>query len=241
MATDTSPLTPQSQQVSPWRGLIDVFVSPGALFTRLRDRPHWLIPLLALCIVMVAQQYVLYPFTQRAMLGSINDQMPAAMAQAYREGAHKPFGVMNAISPLFGVAIFMLLGAGILTGLAAMFTGKGGFKALFASLAYAKLITIPALVLSALVVYLRGLDSVNSMVDIMWTIGPAIFIGENKLLFNIFSQINLFEIWYLIVLVIAVRKVTGNNGAGATAAVVIYWLLGAVTQIVTLAFTMGLK
>jgi hypothetical protein len=41
--------------------------------------------------------------------------------------------------------------------------------------------------------------------------------------------------------VIAVRKVTGNNGAGATAAAVIYWLIGAVTQVAMLAFSMGLK
>jgi hypothetical protein len=223
------------------RGLVDVFVSPGALFERLAVKPHWILPFVALAIVIMGQQILLHPYSARAILGMINDQMAPQMQQALRDSATKPIGPLALLSQPIVLLIGLLLGAGVLTGLAAMFTGKTNFKAFLGAMAYAKLITIPAIILSLMIVMLRGIDSVQSMMDLIWTIGPAMFVSDNKLLFNILSQINLFEIWYLVVLVIAVRKITGTTGAGATAAALVYWLLGAVLQVLMFALTMNLR
>jgi hypothetical protein len=216
--------------VSPARGLIDVFVNPAALFERLRDRPDWLIPLLVGAAVLLVVQYFLHPYSSRAVLGMITENTSPQAAQAMRESAMKPVGWTIIFQPV-GYALFCLLGAGILTGLAAMFTAKAKFKPIFSAFVYAKLVTLPAMLLMLLVVTLRGVDSVNSMMDIMWTLGPAIFVTENKLLFNVLTQISLFEAWYFVLLVIAVQKITGcKRGTGITTAA-IYWLIGAATQI----------
>jgi|GEM_PF-2179666 len=239
MATSSSSLAPESEPISPAKGLIDVFVNPAALFGRLRDKPDWLIPLLVGAAVLLVVQYVMHPYAARATLSLINDSMPPQAAQSIRESANKPVGWTIIFQPL-GYAVMCLIGAGVLTGLAAMFTAAGKFKQIFSMFAFAKLVTIPAMALSLLVVVLRGVDSVNSMMDILWTLGPAMFVTENKLLFNILTQFSLFEVWYVILLVIGVEKVTGAKRGTAITTVAIYWVIGAATQIGMLALS-GLR
>lgn len=212
MATASStPSTPPAP-VSPVRGLIDVFANPAALFERLRDRPDWLIPLLVGTGVMLVVQYFLHPYSSRAALGMITDSMPPQVAQGIREGATKPPDWKIIFQPISYV-VLCLIGSGILTGLAAMFTAKGKFKPIFAAFVYAKLVLIPAMFLMLLIVSLRGVESVNGMMDIMWTLGPAMFVTDNKFLFNVLTQINLFEAWYVFLLVLAIQKITGAHAA----------------------------
>jgi hypothetical protein len=220
----------QPAHVSPVRGLIEVFANPAALFERLRDRPDWLIPLLVGCGVMLVVQYFLHPYTSRAVLGMITDSTPPQAAQAMRERATMPAGWTLIFQPI-SYAVICLIGAGILTGLAAMFTAKGKFKPIFSAVVYAKLVVLPAMLLSLLIVSLRGVESVNSMMDVIWTLGPAMFVSDNKFLFNVFTQINLFEAWYVILLVIAIQKITGAKRGSSIAVVAVYWVLGAATQI----------
>jgi hypothetical protein len=230
MATSSSSLTPQPEPVSPVKGLIEVFANPSALFARLRDRPDWLIPLLVGAAFTLIFQYFLHPYTSRAVLGMITDSTPPQAAQAMRESATKPAGWTIIFQPISYVVI-CLIGAGILSGLAAMFTASAKFKQIFSAFCYAKLVMIPAMVLSFVVVSLRGVDAVNGMMDILWSLGPAMFVTENKFLFNVLTQINLFEAWYVVLLVIAVQKISGAKRGTAITAVAVYWVIGAATQI----------
>ncbi len=239
MATASPSLESQPKPVSPVQGLIDVFVNPAALFSRLRDRPDWLVPLLVGAVVYLVVQYFLHPYTSRATLGMITDSMPPQVAQGIRDAANKPADWKLIFQPI-GYAVICLIGAGILTGLAAMLTAAGKFKPIFSAFLYAKLITIPAMLLALLIVSLRGVESVNGMMDIMWTIGPAMFVTDNKFLFNVLTQINLFEAWYAVLLVIAIQKITGAKRGSAITVVGIYWVIGAATQIGMLMMT-GLK
>ena len=134
----------------------------------------------------------------------------------------------------------VLIGAGVLTGLAAMFTAKGKFMAFFTGLLFAKLVLVPSQILTYVIVSLRGVDSVNNMMDLIWTIGPAMFVTSNKLLFNILTQIQIFEVWYFVLLVILVEKVTGAKRGTCILVAAIYWLLGAAVQVGLLALT-GLR
>lgn len=210
--------------------MIDVFVNPAALFTRLRDRPDWLIPMLVGCAVMLVVQYFMHPYAARAALGMINDSTPPQMAQALREGANKPVDWKLIFQPI-SYGVLCLIGSGILTGLAAIFTAQSKFKAIFSAFVYAKLVTLPAMLLALLIVSLRGVDSVNGMMDILWTLGPAMFVTDNKFLFNVLTQFNLFEAWYVVLLLIAIEKITGAKRGSSIAVVGVYWVIAAGTQI----------
>jgi len=222
-------------------GLIDVFINPGRLFAGLAGMPKWawVLPMIIGIVVTVTVQYLLHPYKGNAIRGMITDDMSPQMAQALRESASRgPLGDM--IGALIAYPIMLLVGAGILTGLATMFTAKGKFMVLFTGLMFAKLVLMPASILTYVIVSLRGADSVNSMMDLIWTIGPAMFVTSNKLLFNILSQIQIFEVWYFVLLVILVEKVTGAKRGTCILVAAIYWLLGAAVQVGMLAMT-GLR
>jgi hypothetical protein len=244
MASQPSAVAPAPDPASPVKGLIDVFINPGALFERLAGQPKWgwIAPLLIGVIVSTVVQIVLHPYSSRAILGMITDDTSAAMAQGLREAAAKPAVGLNLIWGAVFYPIAVLIGAGILTGLAAMFTAKGKFMPIFTGLMFAKLVLLPGLILTYVILSLRGVDSVNNMMDLVWTIGPAMFVTDSshKLLFNILSQFQLFELWYFVLLVILVQKITGAKRGASIAVAAIYWLLGAAVQVGMYAMS-GLK
>jgi len=241
MATQPSAPAPVPEPASPVKGLIDVFINPAALFELLPGMPKWgwILPMAIGVIVTVAVQYFLHPFSSRAVLGMITDDMSPQMAQALRESATKPPG-LNLVWAAVFYPIALLIAAGILTGLAAMFTAKGKFMPFFSGLMFAKLVLLPASILTYVIVSLRGVDSINNMMDLVWTIGPAMFVSSNKLLFNILSQFHLFEVWYFVLLVILVQKVTGAKRGSSITVAAIYWIIGAAVQVGMLAMS-GLR
>ena len=199
----------------------------------------WAVPMVVGIIVTVTIQYLLHPFQGRAVLGMITDDMSPQMAQALRDSASKPPGVGLVWGAIF-YPIALLIGAGVMTGLAAMLTAKAKFGQFFSGLMFAKLVVLPATILTYVIVSLRGVEQVNSMMDLIWTVGPAMFVSSNKMLFNILSQFHLFEVWYFVLLVILVQKVTGAKRGASITVAAIYWVLGAAIQIGMLAMT-GLK
>jgi hypothetical protein len=242
MATQPSAVAPQPDRALPVKGLLDVFINPGALFGNLASMPKWgwLLPLAVGVIVAVVIQILIHPFASRAVLGMITDDTSPQVAQAFRESAAKPAVSWSLVWQPISYAIAVLVGAGVLTGLAAMFTTKGKFMPFFTGLLFAKLVLVPSQILTYVIVSLRGVDSVNNMMDLIWTIGPAMFVTSNKLLFNILTQFQLFEVWYFVLLVILVEKVTGAKRGTSILVAAIYWVLGAAVQVGLLAMT-GLR
>jgi hypothetical protein len=235
MASQPSAVTPAPNPASPVKGLIDVFINPGALFERLDGMPKWgwILPLAVAVIVAAVVQVLLHPYSSRAVLGMITDDTSPQVAQALREAASKPAVGLSLLWTPIGYALSVLIGAGIITGLAAMFTAKTKFMPFFTGLMFAKLVLIPGSILMYVIVSLRGVDSVNNMMDLVWTIGPAMFVTDSshKLLFNILSQFQLFELWYFVLLVILVQKITGAKRGPSIAAAAIYWILGAAVAV----------
>lgn len=236
MATSSSSLAAPIEPVSPVKNIIDVFANPSALFERLRIRPDWLLPFAILCVFGMAIFFFLFPYMGQASLKAMPDNASPQQIAAIRQywTGYPKWSLLFA--PL-GVGLGILISAAILTGLVSMLSGKTQFKPLFSSIVYAKLVTIPAGLLTALVVYLRGLDAVQSMMDVQWSIGPAAFIPtENKVVFGILSQLNLFEFWYIALLVIAVQKIAGAKRGSAISAVLVMWALGACATIASSSF-----
>jgi hypothetical protein len=231
MSTESSALPSLPAPVSPASGLIEVFTNPAVLFTRLRDRPDWILPLLVLCVFSMGIFFFLFPYMGPASLKALPDNASAQQIAAIRQ-YWTGYPKWSLLFAPIGVTLGILVSAGILTALVAMFSGKAQFKPLFSAVLYAKLVTIPAGILTALVVYLRGHEAVQTMMDVQWTISPAAFIPtENKTLFALLSQFSLFEFWYIALLVIAVQKIAGAKRGTSIVAVAIMWALGAVVMV----------
>jgi hypothetical protein len=131
------------------------------------------------------------------------------------------------IAPL-GFVVVLLISTLLIWAFSSMFGGKGKFGALFSASAYASLIMLPSMILTFVIVRLRGgPESIQGAMDLQWTIGPAAFIPtDNPKLFALLSYFNLFAIWDLIVTIIAVQKIALLKRNSAIFSALIPWLLG---------------
>lgn len=94
-----------------WATALDIFVSPGEAFERLRERPRILFPLLILVVLSAGVVYWYYSAVDLAWM--IETQMPDAMPADQPTGALEGSGMAAVI----GIVAAVSAGAGLLLGL----------------------------------------------------------------------------------------------------------------------------
>jgi hypothetical protein len=229
MATTPSALPSEPAPVSPAKGLIDVFFAPGELFERLRTRPHWLLPLLVSAVVMLVLQLLQIPYMEAVIRATIraNASIPADQMQKTLSMVPMEAKIAAAVAPL-GYVVVMLVMALVLWALTLMSGGKANFKTIFAGYTYTGLIMLPSMILTFVIVKLRGgPETIQSAMDLQWTIGPAsFFTPESHKLLALFNYCNLFALWSLVVTVIMVEKLALIKRTSAIVCSLVPWLAG---------------
>lgn len=210
---------------SPLRGLYEVFWAPGELMERLRERPHWIAPLVAVAVITIALAFAMQPYSQKAALSLIPENLSAEQRAVAIERMQRG-GVVGPLVAPVTIVLKTLLSAAVLLGLATMLAGGGRFKPYFAACMHANLIQMAAGLVNFWIIHLRGVDAVSTMMDLQWAIGLNLLVTtENPALHALLSSVSVFELWYLAVLVIAVEKLSRCGRGQAIAAAVTYWVL----------------
>jgi hypothetical protein len=186
--------------------LIGIVTSPKATFEAVAAHPRWL-GMLALVTVIVAICVTLPMTTEagrQAALDTqvqqmenfgvqVNDDMYAAMASRMRFAVYQTFFSVLIAGPIFTVVI-----AGILFGVfAVLLGGQATFKQLFAVYVHSTAISAVGQLFTGPLNYFRG--SMSSATNL------AVFlpmIDEHSFLGRLFGMIDLFIIWWLVVLAI---------------------------------------
>jgi hypothetical protein len=203
--------------------LVRVLFEPVPVFERVRERPKFLAPWLALSVLLVVVTYLTLPYTQAAMatrMAAVAQQTPDAAAQASRFQ-----GIGVALAPV-GMLIGLLLGAGVLWLLVMLLAGGDAkYRTLLSVAAYTALPSILLQAAGFVVLQLKGVESVTSFEDLRPPLGlnllaPSItgFTGA------VLAGINPFSIWSMILTAIGVR-VTHKTSKGSAYTVAIVALL----------------
>ncbi len=174
-----------------------VLAFPGRTFQRLRDHPHWIMPLffVVLCS-MVSGAYAVVGGHLNVFLESMalrTGQDPALTRSA--------FLASTVLSAIVGVPLVLLLEAlfyklsGMLRG------GRAGFGLVFCTVVYASVpIGLGALAIAGLMA-VTGSHSVGANLSFL------IDGGRHPVLWSIARQVDLFSIWFFILLGIAAEHV----------------------------------
>jgi len=216
-----------------------VFYEPGKVFADVAERPRWLVPmivsmLLGLSFVYAVSSHVGWEQTVRQTLTNnprTADLPPEQREQIISRGA-KAASIIGWIGALVGPPFFILIVAGVLTGI---FNGLLGtelkFKQMFAITTYAFLIRGLYTVLLMLLLYLKPPEDFNIQIS---PFSPAAYMNrqENpKWLMSLAGSLDLFTIWTIVVLAIgfsvAARKLSFTK---ALITIMIPWLILVVAQ-----------
>lgn len=199
--------------------LFRVLFEPTEVFEGVRERPRFLMPAIALSIIVMVVIYFMGPYNQAAManrMAQMTQQNPQAAAQAAK---------FQGLAPLFGpvgVFIGLLIGAGLLWLLVMLFAGgEAKFKTLLSVAAYTALPSILLQVATLLVLKMKGVEAIASPEDLRPPLGLNL-LAPNATGFTgaVLAGINPFSIWGMVLTAIGVG-VTHKTGKGTAYTVAI--------------------
>jgi hypothetical protein len=229
--TDITPPTPVPAEPSKGKGLfariVGVFVSPRATFADVAARPRALGVLLIGLVVVVLGIYALLSTEvgQQAWLDQ-QVQQREAFGQTIPDEQYRgmeriaPYvGYIAAAGYLVVIPIFLAIISGILLGVFnALLGGDASFKQVFAIVSHAGLITV----LQTL--FAMPLDYARETLSSPTTLGVFVpFLDEKSFLSRLLGTIDLFQIWWLVVLAIGLGVLyKRRTGPIATSLLTVY-------------------
>lgn len=205
--------------------LVRVLFSPTEVFERLREKPVWFVPALALSVLITILNYLALPFRMASMapqLAKAAAQNPNAPAQIEKIQQIAVFA-----SPIF-VLLLLLVVAGVLWLLVMLLAGGDGkYKTLLSVATYTALPSLLLQVAGLVVLKMKGVESVSSPLDLQPPLGLNLIAPNvSGFLSGILAGINPFTIWGMVLTAIGIHVTHKTSKGSAYTVAIVAMLLG---------------
>ena len=229
------------EPTSVWSKMFSIFAAPGEVFEEIRNtKPataNWLVPTLLSCLVGIVFSVVV--LSQPDILAASSQQQEAQFQKSVdagkmtlqqmeqrMEGMQKIFtpALMMSIGITFslvGPFVFLFILAALSWLLAAkVFKGRVNFMKAFELVGLAGMINVLGGLLTMFVVLLKGdLNAAPNAALLLDSFDPA------NVSHQLLGALNIFTIWFMLVLAIGVSRVTGRSLGGAAGWIFGFWLV----------------
>jgi len=205
-----------------------VLFEPAKVFERVREKPTFFVPVLAIIVVSVGVGALSLPYIKAALAPML------AKAAAARGGAAPDVGKVAAsqiVASAVFVPIFLALSAGFLWVTVSLFGEDAKYRLLLSVVTYGAVTYLLQLVASFAVLSLRGVESITSPADLQPALGLDLLAPDaTGYAGALLRSVNVFSVWGAALNGIGIAtthrtsKGTGY-GAAAIAFVVIVLLL----------------
>lgn len=213
---------------------LKVLYVPGEAFATLARVPTWGWAAIIGIILTLVGSFILMPatmhFTHLAQERQLS-QMPADQAAAARQAMSR---IPSWVYPVFGTVfagllpwVFWLIGAIVFVIGASLGGGEARFRGAWVCAVNLYIIAAVGSIISAVIVALRGVESVNTAADLYALPSLAMLVHGSPKLEMFLYGFNIINIWFYIVAVIALEHVMKMSRGAAIATVVVLALLGA--------------
>jgi len=190
--------------------IIGIFVSPRATMEDIAARPTWVVPLLIVMIASVVGGYFLQDVIADNTITQMKEKNPNIPAEQLEMTAKwtrvSAWAAPLIVTPIFYVvlaAVFMFVGNTILG-------GEAKFKTVFSMMCWSGIVSLLSSIVNIPVMINRGvMESATSLGSLL----PSE--GDKTLLNQLFEQIDLFTIWWLVIMgfgMAAVYKFSTKKG-----------------------------
>lgn len=218
-------------------GMFDFFLSPSGAARHLFRKWFWVGPLIVISIVSFIVQYSMLPITRHVL--EIAPIPSGASPEQYQRGIEIGLmiqRIMAFLAPIW-VAALMAISAGILLAMCSVTAVRANFRALFNLVAGCGLISMLAYVAGLIIIKAKG--DISTMAELRPPLGFDIFMpeGANKFLTAFLGYFSVFEIWWLVMMILIISaafKVSKGKAFGVVLPLVIlnigFRLVGAAFQ-----------
>ncbi len=209
-------------------GMFNFFIDPAGAAKLIRHKWFWVGPVVLLSIVSIVIGVMLMPIVQQVLLSQ--PPPPGQDPAQYQKGMAIGLSIQRYAtycSPIL-VVILLAISAAILLGSCSVMQIKAKFLWLFNLLAGLSLINLLQSVATFLII--KGKGELSTPAELQPPLGLDIFMGEgtNKFLTAIVGYFSVFQIWYIVMMVLilaAAFKVSKGKAFAAAAPLLILTLL----------------
>lgn len=214
----------------------DVVFAPRATFEDVAERPRWVAPLLILAAILLAMAFFNLPMVEELQRTAIMDDQRLSDAQREQTlgqlATWKWVGVAAAPIVFGVVTAFMGL---LLWGWSVIAGAKNAeYPIAFTALVYASAVTVLQVVLQALVIAIKGAETVAREGGPP-LFGLSLFVDRGDmpaLLWGQLANINFFSIWYsVLVALAAIYALKASRRAAYALGVAVFVISGFLTAV----------
>jgi len=199
--------------------LVRVLFEPTAVFERVREKPRFLAPFLALAVAIIVISVVQLPFTKAALSAQFS-QMPNMPPEAAQRALS--FASIGIVFAPIVYCLILVINALLLWVLVSVVGGEAKFGTLLSVTTYSSISYILLTVVALVVLTMRGTEQVSGMEDLQPALGLDLLApGSKGLTLALLRGINPFSLYgvFLTATGIAVTHKT-SKGSAYTAAIV---------------------
>ncbi|MFI5173571.1 MAG: Yip1 family protein [Terriglobia bacterium] len=206
------PVQPEPTK-SPLERIIGVFISPKATFEDINRKPDWIVPAVLILLVALAITYVF--LSHADMLELIKAQIeksgrPVPPDEALQSGL-KVSMIFSYVVVVVVVPLSLVVVSGVLYAIFSFMMGaETTFKKMFAMNAYASMPSLLKSIIAIPILFVKQPTEFGNPADIVQSNLSILIDPSNKALYALGKSIDLFVLWYLIVLAIGVVGVSKN-------------------------------
>src|SRR5579883_307299 len=209
-------------------GMGSFFLDPPGAARRVHSKWFWIGPLIVFSIIALVASFIIMPIAQHVM--EIAPLPPNTTPEQYQRGMSIGLTIVKVsmyLAPVWAAILFDIQAA-ILLGSSAVMTVKTGFRQLFNLVTGCSL--IQALSSIAGVVILKAKGDISTQAELHPALGLDIFLpaGSNKFLAAFLGYFSVFEIWWIVMMVLifaAAFKVSKGKAFAVVLPLVIVSLL----------------
>lgn len=205
----------------------EVFFEPFNLFRRLNARPNWLRPFLIVAAAGVVSVFLMSPVLTQIVVRQIPEGLSA-------EAQEKVISMFK-LSSYFGMLASPLLlivkwsiSAFLLFAVSVLFGVDITYRKVLSLLGHASIITALDNLLSIGVLYMRGIDTIQSAEDIQPTVLSLNHIlgSSGHPVMRVFLEsVNVLSVWYVIVLVLGMASMSQVSKKQSAMIVGLVWAI----------------
>ena len=201
--------------------LVKVLYEPGAVFERLREKPSFWQPFVAICVVQLVLGVLQLPYTKAAMA--------VQFAQMQGRGAAGPadpskFAMIGLLFLPIGLLLIFLILAALLWVLTSVLAGDAKFATLLSVTTYAGITFVLLSVAGLATLMLKGVQGITSPADLQPALGLDLLVPEaGRFTTALLKAFNPFSIWGVILTAIGVQTThRTSKGTAYTVAAVVF-------------------
>lgn len=231
------PLEPRETFGDDLLGMGSFFVDPAAAARHAFHKWFWIGPLIVVSIVAIVTQLVRMPIMQQVMQtmalpNGVSPEQWEKQMQLSQTIQH----VVVWFTPLLTALIYCLQSV-VLLGMASILTVNAKFRTLFNIVAGCSLISCLEAIASVLVLKMKA--PVSTIAELKPPLGLDIFLSEgtNKYLLGVLSYFTIFNIWWIVMIVLVLSAAYRITKGKAFAMVVPLVLITLILLMVGAAFT----